>query len=73
VNIRHEVLYWFEPSRGVIALRSVLMYYVIEIDSFLFLSGSFGVFWDVFCLFFGLLLDVDISSLFIIGEPAHRV
>jgi hypothetical protein len=37
VNTRHEVLDWFGPSRGVIALRPVLMYYAIEIDSSLFL------------------------------------
>jgi hypothetical protein len=35
------------PSCGVIALRPVLMYYVIEIDSSLFLSGSLRVVpWD---------------------------
>jgi hypothetical protein len=33
MNIRHEVLDWFDPSRRVIALRSVLMYYTIEIGS----------------------------------------
>jgi hypothetical protein len=44
VNTRHEVLDWFGPSCGVIALRPVLMYYAIEIDYSLFLSGSFGVF-----------------------------
>jgi hypothetical protein len=65
VNIRHEVSDWFKPSRGVIALRLVLMYYVIEIGSSLFLSGSFGIFQGV--------LDVDLSSLFIVGEPAHRI
>jgi hypothetical protein len=65
VNIRHEVLDWFGPSHGVIALHLVLMYYVIEIGSSLFLSGSFQVFQDV--------LDMDLSSLFIVGEPAHRV
>jgi hypothetical protein len=70
VNTKHEVLDWFRPSCGVIALRPVLMYYVIEVSSSLFLSGSFGVsfrgcFWDV--------LDVDLSSLFIVGKPPHRV
>jgi hypothetical protein len=70
VKIRHEVLDWFGSSRGVIALRQVLMYYAIEIDSSLFLSGSFKVLLgcpseDV--------LDVDISSLFIVGESPHRV
>jgi hypothetical protein len=74
MNTRHEVLDWFEPSRGVIALRPVLMYYVIEIGSSLFLSGSFEVFWDVFCLRDFLdVLDVDLSSLFIVGELAHKV
>jgi hypothetical protein len=43
VKTRHEVLDWFGSSRGVIALRQVLMYYAIEIDSSLFLSGSFRV------------------------------
>jgi hypothetical protein len=38
------------------------MYYAIEIDSSLFLSRSFG---DV--------LDVNLSSLFIVREPSHRV
>jgi hypothetical protein len=46
INTRHEVLDWFGPSRGVIALRLVLMYYVIEIGSPLFLLGCFGVFSD---------------------------
>jgi hypothetical protein len=40
VNTRHEVLDWFEPSRGVIVIRPVLMYYAIEINSSLFLPGS---------------------------------
>jgi hypothetical protein len=44
VNTRHEVLNLFGPSPGVIALCPVLMYYVIEIGSSLFLSGSFRVF-----------------------------
>jgi hypothetical protein len=30
MNIRHEVLDWFIPFRGVIALRSVLLYYAVE-------------------------------------------
>jgi hypothetical protein len=48
MNTRHEVLDWFGPSRGVIALRPILMYYVIQIDSSIFLSGSFdGVSGDV--------------------------
>jgi hypothetical protein len=42
VNTRHEVLDWFGPSRGVIVIRPVLMYYVIEIGSSLFLSGFLG-------------------------------
>jgi hypothetical protein len=50
------------------------MYYVIEIGSSLFLLGFFGGFWDVFCLRDFLdVLDVDLSSLFIVGEPPHRV
>jgi hypothetical protein len=44
MNIRHEVLDWFELSREVIALHLVLMHYAIEINSSIFLSGSFGVF-----------------------------
>jgi hypothetical protein len=71
VNIRHEVLDWFEPSREVIALHLVLMHYAIEIDSSIFLSGSFG---DVLLkvsgivpgCFSGPFLDVDLSSLFIV-------
>jgi hypothetical protein len=72
VNIRHEVLDWFGPSRGVIAIHPILMYYAIEIDSSLFLSGSFGGFQG----FSGCLpdvIDVDLYSLFIVGEPTHRV
>jgi hypothetical protein len=71
VNTRYEVLDWFEFSCGVIDIRPVLMYYAIEINSSLFISGSFGGFRDIFCLFY--LLDVDLSSLFIVGEPPHRV
>jgi hypothetical protein len=70
VNTRHEVLDWFEPLCGVIAICSVLMYYAIEIDSSLFLSGSFG------CILpqdFQDVLNVDLSSLFIVGESSHRV
>jgi hypothetical protein len=66
VNTRHEVLDRFEHSRGVIALRPVLMYYAIEICSFLFLTGSFR-------RDFGDVLDVDLSSLFIVEELTHRV
>jgi hypothetical protein len=84
VNTRHEFLDWFGPSRGVITLRLVLMYYAIEIGSSLFLLGSFRIFrgchLDVFWILlemsrgcFFLLLDVDLSSLFIIGESPHRV
>jgi hypothetical protein len=53
------------------SLRLVLMYYAIEIDSSLFLLGcprcgsALSFFWDV--------LDVDLPSLSIVGEPAHRV
>jgi hypothetical protein len=73
VNIRHEVLDWFGPSHGVIALRPVLMYYPIEVDSSLFLSGSFWVVSGMFSPSFSLVLDVDLSSLFIVREPAHIV
>jgi hypothetical protein len=46
VNTRHKVLNWFRLLRGVIATRPVLIYYAIEIDSSLFLSGSSGdLFW----------------------------
>jgi hypothetical protein len=33
MKIRHKVLDWFGPSRGVIVIRPVLMYYAIEIGS----------------------------------------
>jgi hypothetical protein len=69
VNTKHELLDWFGPSHGVIALRLVVMYYAIEIDSSLFLSGSFGCFPQDFLD----VLDVDLSFLFIVGEPPHRV
>jgi hypothetical protein len=69
VNIRHKVLDWFRPSRGVIALRLVLMYYAIEIDSSLFLPGSFRGFSGSF----GIVLDVYLFSLFIVEEPLHSV
>jgi hypothetical protein len=80
VNTRHELLDWFRSSRGVIALRSVLIYYAIEIDFSLFLSGSFRVvsgmspriFRIIFFLFW-FVLDVDLSSLFIVRKPHHRV
>jgi hypothetical protein len=64
---------WFGPSHEVIALRLVLMYYAIETDSSLFLSGSFLVLSGMFFLSFRLVLDVDLSSLFIVGELPHRV
>jgi hypothetical protein len=77
VNTRHDVLNWFGPSRGVIALRPVLMYYTIEIGSPLFLSGAFR---DLSrCLLDYLRdvlrppLDVNLSSLFIVGEPPYRI
>jgi hypothetical protein len=44
------------------------MYYAIEIGAFLFLSRSFRgfqIFLDV--------LDVDLSSLFIVEEPPYRI
>jgi hypothetical protein len=46
MNIRHKILEWFRLSRGVIVLHLVLMYYAIEIDSSIFLSGSFQSFFD---------------------------
>jgi hypothetical protein len=60
------------------------MYYAIEIDYPLFLSGSFRVFTGFFLDFpgivpgclgdvFWVVLDVDLSSLFIVGELSHRV
>jgi hypothetical protein len=68
MNTRHEVLDWFGPSRRVIALRAVLMHYAIEIGSSFFrdLSGSPR---DLFQI----ILDVNLSSLFIVGKPPHRV
>jgi hypothetical protein len=73
VNTRHEVLNWFGLSREVIALRPVLMYYAVEIGSPIFLSGSFRVFPKMLSLSFFLVLDVDLSSLFIVKEPFYRV
>jgi hypothetical protein len=58
VNIRHEILDWFSPSRGVIVLHPVLMYYALRL---------------VLPSFFRDLLDVDLPSLFIVGEPPHRI
>jgi hypothetical protein len=69
VNTRYGILDWFRPSYGVIALRTVLMYYAVEIDSHLFLLGSFRVFLRMLMIVF----DVDLSSLFIVGEPSHIV
>jgi hypothetical protein len=66
VNTIYEVLDWFRLSRGVIAIRPVLMYYAIEIDSSLFLSGFFGDFQDVLRDLFWIVLDVNLSSLFIV-------
>jgi hypothetical protein len=43
MNIRHEVLDWFGPSRELIVICPILMYYAIEIDS----SLSFRIFWGV--------------------------
>ena len=74
MNTRHKVLDWFRTSRGVIALRPVLIYYDIEIGSSLFLSRSFGSLSG--CLTQGSfpdVYDIDLSSLFIVGEPSHRV
>jgi hypothetical protein len=73
VNTRHEILDWFRPSRGVIALHPILMYYAIEIDSSLFLSDSFRGFLGMFFASFSAVLNVDLSPLFIVGELPHRV
>jgi hypothetical protein len=73
VNTRHDVLDWFGPSRGVIVLRLVLMYYAIEIGSSLFLSESFRGFMGMSSECLPYVLDVDLSSLFIVGELPHRV
>jgi hypothetical protein len=73
VNTRYEVLDWFGPSRGVIAICPVLMCYTIEIGSSLFLSGSFGCFPGMFSASFSLVLDVDLSFLFIVREAPHRI
>jgi hypothetical protein len=64
---------WFGLSCGVITLRPVLMYYVVNIVSPLFILGSFSVVSGIFSPSFWLVLDVDISSLFIVGEAPHRV
>jgi hypothetical protein len=58
-NTKHWILDWFGPSRRVIALDPVLMYCAIKINS------SLLFFCDVF--------DVDLPSLFIVGESPHRV
>jgi hypothetical protein len=42
---------WFKTSCGVIALRPVLIYYTIEIDSSLFLFGSFRVVSGMFLIY----------------------
>jgi hypothetical protein len=80
VNTIHEVLDWFRPSRGLIFLRPVLMYYTIEIDFSFFLLGSFGGLSGIFQGFsemsrgsFWIVHDVDLSSLFIVRELSHRV
>jgi hypothetical protein len=65
VNTRHEVLDGFGPSPEVIALRLVLMYYSIEIDFLSFFRDLSGSFRDV--------LDMNLPSLIIVGEPPHRV
>jgi hypothetical protein len=60
VNTRREILDWFEPSCEAIVIRPVLMYYAIKIDSSLFLSGSFDVFFRDFRIvpgFLGLFQD----------------
>jgi hypothetical protein len=45
-------------------MRPILLYYAIEIDTSFFLSGSLRVVpWD-----FHDVLDVDLSSLFIVGN-----
>jgi hypothetical protein len=68
MNIRRKVLDWFRHSCGVIVIRTVLMYYAIEIGSSLFLSGSFGGVSEMFSIFriFRIILDVDLFSLFIV-------
>jgi hypothetical protein len=48
MNIRHEIFRLIRASHEVIVIRLVLMYYVVEIVSHLFLSGSFGVFLRMF-------------------------
>jgi hypothetical protein len=69
VNTRHEVLDWFRPSRGVIVLGPVLVYYAIEIGFSLF----FGMIPGFSRMSFEIVFDVDLSSLFIVREPHHRV
>jgi hypothetical protein len=69
MNTRHDVLYWFEPSLGVIALHPILMYYAIKIDSSLFFRYLLGVFSRIFRI----VSDVDLSFLFIVGELPHIV
>jgi hypothetical protein len=74
----HEVLDWFEPLHEVIALRPVLIYCAIKIGSSLFLLGSFEVFRGYFQVFSGVsrmswgCLE-DLSYLFIVEEPHHKV
>jgi hypothetical protein len=73
MNTRHKVFRPVRPSRAVIALRLVLMYYAVEIGSSLFLSGYFLIVSGMFSSSFSLVLDVDLSSLFIVGESPYKV
>jgi hypothetical protein len=71
VNTKHNVLDWFGPSHGVIDIRPVSIYYAIEIDSSIFFRDLSGVFPGFFLD--PLILDVNLSYLFIVGEPTYRV
>jgi hypothetical protein len=73
VNKRHEILDWFDPSRGVIVIRLVLMYYAIEIGSSLLLLESFSVSFEIFFRCLEGVLDVNLSSLFIVEELTYRI
>jgi hypothetical protein len=73
VNTRHDILDWFGPSREVIVILRVLMHYAIEIDSSVFLSGSFWVLSGILQDSFRIVLNVDLSSLFIVRESSDRV
>jgi hypothetical protein len=73
MNIIYKVLDWFRSSCGVIVIRSVLMYYAIEIDSSFSFSGSSRDLLGVSSGCLPIVFYVDRFSLFIVGVPPHRI